>query len=48
MPFIRIEGIIEVDDETSHEAFVELFLAWLEEHDWDFEGQTGVTDDEAE
>ncbi len=46
MPFIRIEGIIETDDDTGHQEFMEQFLAWLEEHDWDFEGKSSLTEDE--
>ena len=46
MPLIRIEGVIEVEEETSHEKFMEQFLAWLEEHGWEFEGQSRMTREE--
>ncbi|MBI4497195.1 MAG: hypothetical protein HY689_04765 [Chloroflexi bacterium] len=46
MPLIHIQGVIEVDEETGHEDFMEAFLAWLEEHGWEFEGQTSLTKEE--
>jgi hypothetical protein len=40
MPRVRIDGIVDLDDETSHEEFLDLFLEWIAEQGWEFDGQT--------
>ena len=46
MPRIRIEGSIDVGEETSHEEFLDLFLEWIAEQEWEFDGKTAVISDE--
>lgn len=46
---VELHGVIALDEETDHETFMEMFLDWLDEQGFEFEGTSKpaeVGDDE--
>ena len=41
---IEIHGVIALDDETDHDTFMDLFLEWLDEQGFEFEGTSKPAD----
>jgi hypothetical protein len=49
MQGVELRGVVALDEEADHDAFMEAFLDWLDEHGWEYEGTSRpveVSDDD--